>query len=203
MIAQVRGQVAVRAVDHLVVDCNGVGYMLFAPSRTLEQMPTGKDVTLLTQLIVRDDSMQLYGFASQSEKQLFGQLISVAGVGPKMALAALSGSSPADLRRAIASGDSKRFQAVPGIGKKTAERVIVELRDKISDALVDEIADASSNGSVESGDARLLARDGLMTLGYELNEAEQLLDAVGADIEISEPEEMIAAALRGAASKVA
>jgi Holliday junction DNA helicase RuvA len=196
MIAQVRGQVVLRAADHAVVDCAGVGYQLFASSRTLASLPrVGDDVTLVTQLIVRDDGMHLYGFASHEERALFTRLISVAGVGPKVAIAALSGSGPKELRRAIASGDAKLFQALPGIGKKTADRIIVELRETISDELSTEVAGADQ---VDGSDARLLAREGLVTLGYELSEAESLLDAVGAEIEITEPEELIAAALRSA-----
>jgi Holliday junction DNA helicase RuvA len=196
MIAQLRGSVVSSADGRVVIDCGGVGYELSVPDRTLAAMPAaGKDVTVLSHLIVREDSMQLYGFGSEAERGLFTQLISVAGIGPRMALAALSGSSPVELRRAIAGGDAKRFQAVPGIGRKTAERIIVELRDKVSDELAGEIG----GESVASTDARLLAREGLVTLGYELAEAEALLNAVGAEIEISEPEELIAAALRGAA----
>lgn len=196
MIAQIKGSVVARAADHVVVDCSGVGYQMFVSSRTLADVPVaGGNVTLLSELIVREDAMQLYGFASEAERSLFRQLVSVAGVGPKMALAALSGSSTGQLRRAIASSDAKRFQAVPGIGRKTADRIILELREKVSDELASDPAGASGN---ESTDARLLARDGLVTLGYELTDAEALLDAIGADIEISEPEELIAAALRGA-----
>ncbi len=197
MIAQIRGQVVARAADQVVVDCGGVGYQLSVSSRALQGVPgTGKQVTLLAHLIVREDAMHLYGFASEAERELFLSLISVGGVGPKMAISALSGSSTSEIRHAIASGDAKRFQAVPGIGKKTAERIIVELREKVADDLTSEI---SAGAEVDTDDARLLAREGLVTLGYELVEAERLLDAVGADIEISEPEELIAAALRGAA----
>lgn len=197
MIAQVAGKLALRAPDHVVVDCAGVGYQLFVSSKTLDQIPpAGEAVTLFSHLIVREDGMSLYGFGSQEERDLFLKLNSVAGVGPKMALAALSGSSVAELRRAIASSDSKRFQVVPGVGRKTAERIIVELRERISDELSDEIA---AGDAVDHTDARLLAREGLVTLGYELAEAEAMLDAIGADIEITEPEDMIAAALRGTA----
>ena len=128
-----------------MIDCGGVGYELSVPDRTLAGMPApGGDATVLSHLIVREDSMQLYGFGSETERGLFTQLISVAGIGPRMALAALSESPPAELRRAIASGDAKRFQAVPGIGRKTAERIIVELRDKVSDELVAGVGGAES-----------------------------------------------------------
>jgi Holliday junction DNA helicase RuvA len=196
MIAQLRGEVVSRADGRLVIDCGGVGYELNVPDRTLAAMPApGKQATVLSHLIVREDAMQLYGFGSESERGLFAQLISVAGIGPRMALAALSQSPPSELRRAIAAGDAKRFQAVQGIGRKTAERIIVELREKVSDELA---ADLEGEPPAQT-DARLLAREGLVTLGYELTEAEAMLDAVGAEIEITEPEELIAAALRGAA----
>src|SRR5689334_21196993 len=104
MIAQVKGTVVARAPDHVVVDCGGVGYQLAVSSRALTGIPSaGKEVTLLAHLIVREDAMQLYGFASESERELFLSLISVGGVGPKMAIAALSGSSASDIRKAIAS----------------------------------------------------------------------------------------------------
>jgi Holliday junction DNA helicase RuvA len=193
MIASVTGTVQTRRPDHVVVDCAGVGYRVSVPARTLEQVPaTGKQATLLTHLILKDDGMHLYGFASEAERELFLRLISVAGVGPKMALAALSASSAAELRKAIAAGDAKRFQVVPGIGRKTAERVIVELRELIAGELEVEIRAAPA-----PDDGRALARDGLVGLGYDPAEAESLLDAVDAGAD-AEPEELIAAALRQA-----
>jgi Holliday junction DNA helicase RuvA len=191
MIAAVRGEVMVRRPDHVVIDAGGVGYRLAVSSETLKAVPaTGRDVFLHAELIARDDSLALYGFASEEERDLFGELISVSGVGPKVALAALSGGPARELLRAIASGDAKRFQAVPGIGKRTSERIIVELREKVAGALEEEVALAAADGS----DARGLARDGLVNLGYAPLEAEQLLDG----IEGGEAEELIAAALRKA-----
>jgi Holliday junction DNA helicase RuvA len=191
MIAAVRGEVMVRRPDHVVIDTGGVGYRLAVSAETLKAVPaTGRDVFLHAELIARDDSLALYGFASEEERDLFGELISVSGIGPKVALAALSGGPVRELLRAIASGDAKRFQAVPGIGKRTSERIIVELREKVAGALEEEVALAAVDGS----DARSLARDGLVNLGYAPLEAEQLLDG----IESSEAEELIAAALRKA-----
>jgi Holliday junction DNA helicase RuvA len=191
MIAAVRGEVMVRRPDHVVIDAAGVGYRLAVSAETLKAVPaTGRDVFLHAELIARDDSLALYGFASEEERDLFGELISVSGVGPKVALAALSGGPARELLRAIASGDAKRFQAVPGIGKRTSERIIVELREKVAGALEEEVALAAAGGS----DARGLARDGLVNLGYAPLEAEQLLDGV----EGSEAEELVAAALRKA-----
>ena len=135
MIAAVRGEVMVRRPDHVVVDAGGVGYRLAVSSETLKAVPaTGREVFLHAELISREDSLALFGFASEEERDLFGELISVSGVGPKVAMAALSGGPTRELLRAIAAGDAKRFQAVPGIGKRTSERIIVELREKVAGA---------------------------------------------------------------------
>jgi len=191
MIAAVRGEVLVRRPDHVVIDAAGVGYRLTVSSETLKSVPaTGRDTFLHAELIAREDSLALYGFSSEEERDLFRLLITVSGVGPKVAIATLSGGTARDLLRAIAAGDAKRFQAVPGIGKRTAERIIVELREKVAGALEEEVAVAGR----EEGDARTLARDGLVNLGYAPLEAEQLLDG----IEGSEPQDLVAAALRKA-----
>jgi Holliday junction DNA helicase RuvA len=193
MIAAVRGEVLVRRPDHVVIDAGGVGYRLAVSSETLKAVPaTGKEAFLHAELISRDDSLALFGFASEEERDLFGQLISVSGIGPRVAIAALSGGPVRELLRAIASGDAKRFQAVPGIGKRTSERIIVELREKIAETLEEEMLVAGPEGA----DARALARDGLVNLGYAPLEAEQLLDG----IESEDPQELISSALRKAAT---
>jgi holliday junction DNA helicase RuvA len=194
MIAAVRGEVMVRRPDHVVVDANGVGYRLAVSSETLKAVPAaGNDTFLHAELVAREDSLSLYGFSSEEERDLFRLLTTVSGVGPKVAIATLSGGSTRDLLRAIAAGDAKRFQAVPGIGKRTAERIIVELREKVAGALEEEEVAVIGGGE---GSARTLARDGLVNLGYQPLEAEQLLDGV----EGSEPQELVAAALRKAAA---
>jgi Holliday junction DNA helicase RuvA len=191
MIAAVRGEVMVRRPGHVVIDAAGVGYRLAVSSETLKAVPgAGNSAFLHAELVAREDSLSLYGFSSEEERDLFRLLTTVSGVGPKVAIAALSGGSTRDLLRAIAAGDAKRFQAVPGIGKRTAERIIVELREKVAGALEEEVAVVGG----EEGGARMLARDGLVNLGYAPLEAEQLLDGV----EGSEPEELVAAALRKA-----
>jgi len=193
MIAAVRGEVMVRRPDHVVVDAGGVGYRLAVSAETLKAVPaTGREVFLHAELISREDSLALFGFASEEERDLFGELISVSGVGPKMALAALSGGPVRELLRAIAAGDAKRFQAVPGIGKRTSERIIVELREKVAGELEDEVA----IGAPGEEDPRAMARDGLVNLGYAPLEAEQLLDG----LEGEDAEELVAAALRKAAA---
>jgi holliday junction DNA helicase RuvA len=191
MIAAVRGEVMVRRPDHVVIDAAGVGYRLAVSAETLKAVPAaGNDVFLHAELIARDDSLALYGFSAEEERDLFRLLITVSGIGPKVAIATLSGGSTRDLLRAIAAGDTKRFQTVPGIGKRTAERIIVELREKVAGALEEEVVAVAG----EVGTARTLARDGLVNLGYAPLEAEQLLDGIDG----SEPQELVAAALRKA-----
>jgi Holliday junction DNA helicase RuvA len=195
MIAAVRGEVMVRRPDHVVIDANGVGYRLTVSAETLKAVPaTGREAFLHAELVSREDSLALFGFASEEERDLFGELISVSGVGPKVAIAALSAGPARELLRAIAAGDGKRFQAVPGIGKRTSERIIVELRDKAAGALEVEVAEAA-----EGGDARSMARDGLVNLGYAPLEAERLLDG----IESADAEELVATALRKAGTSKA
>jgi Holliday junction DNA helicase RuvA len=191
MIAAVRGEVLVRRPDHVVVDAGGVGYRLTVSAETLKSVPaTGREGFLHAELIARDDSLALYGFSSEEERDLFRELISVSGVGPKVAIAVLGGGTSRDLLRAIAAGDAKRFQAVPGIGKRTAERIIVELREKVAGELEEAIAIGAEGG----GDPRSLARDGLVNLGYSPSEAEELLG----DADSEQPEELISEALRRA-----
>src|SRR5207248_5297389 len=160
VIALISGTVAVRRADHVVVDCGGVGYQLAVSAQTLRHVPAGGlEVTLHTHLIVRDDALQLFGFATEEERDLFLMLLGVQSVGPKMALAVLSGGPPRELLAALAAGDAARFQAVPGIGKRTAERIIVELREKVADA-----PDGAAIRVARGDDPRLLARDGLVGL---------------------------------------
>ncbi len=197
MIASVRGQVLVRRPDHVVIESGGVGYRLTVSAETLKAVPaSGKETILHSHLVSRDDSLALYGFASEEERDLFLHLTSVSGVGPKVAIAILSGGTPRELLRAIAAGDAKRFQAVPGIGKRTSERVIVELREKVAGELEEGVPSLSEG---PDDDPRSLARDGLMHLGYTLGEADKLLE--GAEGET--PEDMIGSALRSAGTKEA
>ena len=191
MIALLAGEVAVRRGDHVVVSCGGVGYRASVSAETLAKVPpAGGEVTLHTHLILRDDGINLFGFASEAERDLFLALIGVQGVGPKVALALLSGGPPRELAGAVIAGDVARLQAVPGIGKRTAERIVVELREKLGPPeTVDEPITIR-----RADDPRLEAREALVGLGFALAEAERLLDGApdGA------PEELIAHALRGA-----
>jgi holliday junction DNA helicase RuvA len=188
MIALLAGEVAVRRADHVVVSCGGVGYRLAVSAETLRHVPrVGEDVTLHTHLIVRDDALLLYGFATEEERDLFLLLIGVQSVGPKMALAVLSGGPPRDLLAAVAGGDTARLQAAPGIGKRTAERIVVELREKVGAVPDEPIVIARGD------DPRMLARDGLVGLGFSAQEADALLDGAPGDT----PEDLISHALRG------
>ena len=193
MIALLRGEVAVRRTDHVVILCDSVGYRAAVSAETLRHVPSvGEQVTLHAHLIVRDDALVLYGFHSEQERDLFLMLLSVQAVGPKVALAVLSGGAPRELITALAAGDVARFQAVPGIGKRTAERIIVELREKVGVAGATVTA---AGGEVVAGNTshpRLLARDGLLELGYVPEEAEALLK----DAEGDSAEELIGHALR-------
>lgn len=190
MIALLRGEVAVRRADHVVLLCGGVGYRAAVSAETLRHVPAvGGAVSLHTHLIARDDALSLYGFHSEQERDLFLMLLAVQAVGPKMAMAVLSGGTPRDLMAAIAAGDAARFQAVPGIGRRTAERIIVELREKVSLE-----TDPASTHHTAAGEPHALAREGLLELGYSAAETERLL--AGAEGESAE--ELIADALRAA-----
>ena len=191
MIALVSGRVAVRRSDHVVVECGGVGYRLAVSSETLRQVPAvGGEIMLHTHLVVREDALALYGFATEQEREVFLLLLGVQSVGPKVALAVLSAGTPRELLGALAAGDAARFQAVPGIGKRTAERIIVELREKVGVVVPDDGPIAVSRGETP----RALAREGLLGLGFGPAEADELLDGAPGD----RAEDLISHALRTA-----
>ena len=190
MIALISGRVAVRRSDHVVVDCGGVGYRLAVSAETLRHVPAvGNEVGLHAHLVVRDDALALYGFASEEERELFLMLLGVQAVGPKVALAVLSAGPPRALLASVAAGDAGRLQAVPGIGKRTAERIIVELREKADVAIPQDAISVS-----RADDPRSIAREALLGLGYTAAEADDLLDGAGGET----PEDLIADALRTA-----
>jgi Holliday junction DNA helicase RuvA len=191
VIASVRGRIRVRRPGEVVVEASGVGYRLSVSAETLRGVPeVGQEGTLHAHLVMRDDGIQLYGFSTEAERDLFLLLIGVQGVGPKVALAVLSGGTPKELMGAIASSDAERFQAVPGIGKRTAERIIVELREKVAPDGGEEIR--ITRASDDS--PRALARDGLLGLGFGPAEADELLDKAAGE----SPEDLIAEALKAA-----
>src|SRR4051794_18376981 len=140
MISRLRGTVVARTPAGLVLDVGGVGYLVAATPRVTARV--GQEATVETHLHVREDALQLYGFASAEERELFELLLGVSGIGPKVALAIVSGSPPAELRRAIARDDTKRFEAIPGIGRKIAQRVVMELKEKLGTVAVEAVAPA-------------------------------------------------------------
>jgi Holliday junction DNA helicase RuvA len=188
VIARLRGTLVASGPDGLVLDVGGVGYLLAATPSAVRKAGGRDEVVLETYLHVREDALQLYGFADTEERELFSHLLSVSGVGPKVALAIVSGSRPAELRRAIALEDTARFEAIPGIGRKTAQRVVLELKEKLAAGV--DVAPAGAQTS------DLVARDALVELGYSLVDAERAL----ADVDSELPaEERVRLALRKAA----
>jgi len=185
VIARLRGKPVARRPDGLVLDVGGVGYLVQATPSALRRAQGGEEVSLDTYLHVREDALQLYGFADVAERELFEHLLSVSGVGPKVALAIVSGSPPGELRRAIALEDTARFEAIPGIGRKTAQRVVLELKEKLGSVAV-----------AAEPNADLAARDALVELGYSLIEAERALAEIDPELPA---EERVRLALRRAA----
>src|SRR5439155_7702352 len=183
VIARLTGTPVARTADGVVLDVNGVGYLLRLTARAERKAKEGREIAFDTYLHVRDDALQLYGFAEPAERGLFEQLLAVSGVGPKVALAILSGSTPDELRRAIAREDTTRFMAIPGIGKKTAQRVVLELKEKLALEVVPD------------GSPDLVARDALVELGYSLVEAERALADTDPE---APPEERVRQALKAA-----
>jgi Holliday junction DNA helicase RuvA len=192
MISRLRGVPAGRTADGLVLDVGGVGYLVAATPSALRRAEDGGELTVETYLHVREDALQLYGFADAAERELFVHLLGVGGIGPKVALAVVSSAPPGELRRAIVLEDPARFQAIPGIGKKTAERIVLELKEKLGGE--DVVALPSLPGAPTS--SHVVARDALVELGYTVIEAETALARV--DPELS-PEERVREALRSAA----
>jgi Holliday junction DNA helicase RuvA len=189
VIARLRGTAVAWDAAGLVLDVGGVGYRLHATSSALAKVEEGSEVVLETHLHVREDALQLYGFADASERELFELLLAVSGVGPKVALAIVSGYSPGELRRAIVREDAGLFQTIPGIGKKTAQRVVLELREKITPLAAVEAP------HLGAGDGHTVARDALVGLGYSAAEAEQRLADTDPDLP---PAERVRQALRAA-----
>ena len=189
MIARLRGKPVGSTPDGLVLDVGGVGYLVAATPSALRKADGAEELTIETYLHVREDTMQLYGFADRSERELFIQLLTVNGVGPKVALAIVSGSPAEELRRAIVREDTARFMVIPGIGKKTAERIVLELKEKIG-------AGVTELSTTPSGDLHVVARDALVELGYTLVDAERALAGTDPDLP---PEERVRLALKRAA----
>ena len=165
MIGRISGKLVSKHPPQIVVDVQGVGYEIDVPMSTLYQLPAaGADVTLLTHMIVREDAHLLFGFATEQERTVFRQVLKISGVGARTALSVLSGLSVADLHAAVSQQDSGRLTKIPGIGKKTAERLLLELKDKLNITVILKSADGASNAAPDITNA-------LLSLGYNDKEA--------------------------------
>lgn len=184
MIASLAGTLVRKDPSDILVETSGVGYQIYIPVSTLTVLPeVGEDVRLHTFQYVREDTLALYGFATQAERRLFSELLGVSGIGPKVALAILSVASPNDIRAAISAGDTEFITSVPGIGKKTAERVVVDLRDKMD--MLTETGESRGNDEVA---------EALVGLGYSRSEARRAVQQVASDA--TETDEMLKEALK-------
>ena len=180
MIGRIHGKLAEKHPPQIVVDVQGIGYEIDVPMSTFYQLPaTGAEVSLFTHMVVREDAHQLYGFATEAERHAFRQLLKISGVGARTALSVLSGLSVSDLRAAVSTQDAGRLTKVPGIGKKTAERLLLELRDKLDAVLV---ASASAKGDGQAGDVT----NALLALGYNEREAAWAIKQLPAELTLAE-----------------
>jgi holliday junction DNA helicase RuvA len=180
MIGKLTGTLAAKNPPEVLVDCGGVGYEVLVPMSTFYNLPAlGEKVALLTHLIVREDAHLLYGFATNDERAGFKQLVKISGVGPRTALSILSGMSVADIAQAVAKQDAGRLTKIPGIGKKTAERLLLELKGKLGDAL-------ATGGVSVANDNQSDILQALVALGYSDRDAGLSLKALPQDVGVSE-----------------
>ena len=180
MIGRIHGKLAEKHPPQIVVDVQGVGYEIDVPMSTFYQLPaTGAEVSLYTHMVVREDAHQLYGFATEAERQAFRRLLKISGVGARTALSVLSGLSVADLRDAVATQDAGRLTKIPGVGKKTAERLLLELRDKLDAMLV---VSSAAKGDGHAGDVT----NALLSLGYNEREAAWATQQLPAGLNVAE-----------------
>ncbi len=194
MIGSIRGRLAAKLPPHVIVECGGVGYEIETPMSTFLELPdTGNDVFLHTHLAVREDAHILFGFSTAEEKALFRSLIKVSGVGAKIGLAVLSAMSVADFQRCVQREDAPMLMKIPGVGRKTAQQLILDLRDRIGKVLV---IPKSASGIAAAPDARSEAFDALVALGYKPNEVKRLLDRV--ELAGQSAEDIIRSALKKA-----
>ena len=201
MIGHIRGTLLARQAPEILVEVGGIGYEVQVPMTTLYQLPElGGTVTLLTHFVVREDAQQLFGFAQAADRRLFRELIKVSGVGPRLALTILSGMDAADFAHCLQRDDVAALVALPGVGRKTAERLLVEMRDKAGDWLdglspgTDETQPAQDIKAIDT-DQRLEAEQALVSLGFKLTEAAKLIASADAPPDTS-GEELIRLALK-------
>lgn len=200
MIGRLNGTLLEKQPPSILIDVHGVGYELEASMSTFYQLPEcGETITLHTHLVVREDAQLLYGFHSLSERQMFRNLIKISGVGPKLALTILSGMSAEDFSRCIMEGDSKALTRLPGVGKKTAERLVIELKDRLEKDDSIRLPEAASSAVKIERQANPVndAVSALISLGYKAQQASQMVRQL--DVENKSTEEIIRAALQGSA----
>lgn len=179
MIGRIQGVLVEKSFPQVIVSCNGVGYEIDVPMSTFYPLPRpGEEVTLLTHMVVREDAHLLFGFLTAAERAAFRQLLKISGVGPKVALSVLSGLSVDELSAAVAAGDAGRLTKVPGIGKKTAERLVLELRDKLPKAT----SAVRGEGSAAGGDVV----NALLALGYNEREAQATVKQLPAELQLAD-----------------
>ncbi|MFC5994161.1 Holliday junction branch migration protein RuvA [Pseudonocardia hispaniensis] len=194
MISSVRGEVLDICLDHAVVEVGGVGLAVHATPATLAGLRRGEQARLATTLLVREDSLTLFGFAAAAERELFELLQTVSGVGPRLAMATLAVLDPDTLRRALAEGDLATLTRIPGVGRKSAERLVVELRDKV--AVAAPAAVAAVAGAAAAGDARRdQVVEALLGLGFSARPAEQAVEGALALSPDADPSALLRAAL--------
>ncbi len=196
MIDYVSGKLAAKKPTEAVIDVGGIGYKVLIPTSTFEKLPAiGKEVAVLTHHYVREDAMTLFGFATPEERTVFNLMLAVSGVGPKLALAALSALRPSEIRDRVLEGDSAMLTRIPGVGKKTAERLIIELRDRFEKTVLGSSTSTSADTPTVSYRADALAA--LEALGLSRSGAEKaILTVLRTNPDISSAEELIRLALR-------
>lgn len=198
MIASLRGTVLSISLDHAVIECAGVGYKFLATPVTLGTLRRGDEATVLTSMVVKEDSMTLYGFSNDEERDMFHVLQTVSGLGPKLALAALSVMGPSQLAQAISSGDAKTLQTIPGVGKRMAERLALELRDKVSAFAPQAQSGQEASAAVAHGPVVDQVVEALVGLGFTDKAARPVVEGIVAEESAAET----AVVLRGALAQL-
>lgn len=200
MIGRLAGKILSKTPPQILIDVNGVGYEVEAPMTTFYELPEiGENAVLLTHMVVREDAQLLYGFASQAERVMFRLLIRINGVGPKLGVAILSGITGSELARCVSEADVGALVKLPGVGKKTAERLIIELKDRLKDMPSQTDSKGEAMQPIAHLDAKVEAASALIALGYKPQEAERMVKSV--DAEGLASEEVIRLALKAVASR--
>jgi Holliday junction DNA helicase RuvA len=194
MISSLRGRLAAKQAPHIVIECQGIGYEVETPMSTFLDLPAiGEELFIHTHMLVREDAQLLYGFASEAERALFRTVLKISGVGAKMGLAILSAMSQADFQRCVEYEDTATLVKIPGVGKKTAERLIIEMRDKFKGST----GTTNPNKVAAPANPKSEAVDALVSLGYKVNEVNKLIGNM--DVDGKSAEDIIRQALRQAA----